>query len=87
MTKVKKEIMGMTQAAVNIPGPALPSHQEVKLIQAEINVEVREAVIKEAKRRGVTIKDAIYWGLCTWLYNTNPAEAKRLGIAPGKDLP
>lgn len=64
------------------PHLPLPVAEEKRLLQAEVNLELCDAVLREMKRRKVKIRQVMEWGLRAYLLATNPKEAERLGIRP-----
>lgn len=80
MTKVKtlKEEAPMN---ANSPSLPLPQTEKKRLMQAEVNLELFNAVHKEMERRGLKIRNLMEWGLKAFLLQSNPREAARLGIS------
>lgn len=78
MSTIKKEGMNM-QAAV---APALPTAhtKEQRPIQVYVDQDLFDAIEKEIKKRKLTIKQVVTYGIQAWLCKVNPAEAKRLGL-------
>lgn len=84
MTKGKKDLemqTSMTQA----PALPLPHNEETTLIQAEIDVNLVNAVKKEMSKKAVggkkiKIREVVEWGLRAYLLASNPKEAAALGI-------
>jgi leucyl aminopeptidase (aminopeptidase T) len=72
----------MQQAtAQNVPIPLPKGKKETVLIQAEVDIDLVNAVKKELKRTGANhMRLAIIYGLKRYLFESNPAEAKKLGI-------
>ena len=80
MVKVKKD----EQMAVALE---LPQSQATRLVQAEVDLELFEAVQKELSRhkpKKIKIRDAITWGLQAYLLKSNPDAAGKLGIGQKK---
>lgn len=84
MTKVTKEAIDMQTAAQNsqVPPLPLPQNEKKRLMQAEVNQELFDAVHKEMKRKDLKIRQVMEWGLRAFLLASNPKEATRLGITP-----
>lgn len=79
MSKPKGEtIMQLHKAKV----PPLPASVEQKrLVQAEVNRRLFTAIEKEiARKKGLSIRKVMEWGLRAYLLNSNPEEAAKLGI-------
>jgi len=58
----------------------LPTKEKRRLIQAEINTELAEAVSEEARKHKTKFRQLIEWSLSNYLLETNPRKAKELGI-------
>ncbi len=67
----------MLKANETVPIPQAP---ERKLLQAEVDLDLFEAVKKESKKHKLKIREVLTWGLQTFLLTTNPKAAKELGI-------
>jgi hypothetical protein len=70
-----------------IEGPELPVPltEETRLVQAEVSLELFQAVEKEIERRKVNekkikIKQVLEFGLQCFLLRANKEEAERLGV-------
>ena len=74
----KEEVSMQTQ--VTPPAIPLPFNEAKRLIQAEVNQELWEAVEREMAKRKVKIRQIMEWGLRGYLLETNPKEAEKLGI-------
>lgn len=61
--------------------PPLPFPEKKRTIQAEVNEGLFNAIEKEIGRRGLSIRKVVEWGFSTFLLNTNPNAAERLGIS------
>lgn len=74
-------------AAINIHPPLpTPQKDEKRLIQAEVDISLFNAVEREMPK-GVKIRQVVEYGLKAYLLRTNPKEAERLGIHQEKILP
>jgi hypothetical protein len=82
MTKVKKEETDMQSATTvnQVPPLPLPQNEEKRLMQAEVNLDLFNAVHREMKRGDLKIRQVMEWGLKAFLLKANPKEAARLGI-------
>lgn len=69
------------EKAPHIPLPVAKARAR-KLIQAEVSLELREAVEREAKARKIELRQIVEWGLKAWLLSMNQKEATRIGILP-----
>lgn len=67
------------RVASNIPIP-LPSKKQRKLIQADIAVELLEAVREESKKSKISIVQIVEWGLKAYLVSKNPKLAEKFGV-------
>lgn len=61
-------------------GPEMPVSQEKRLIQAEVSLELFEAVHEEIKRKNIKIRQVLEFGLQYFLIRANKKEAERLGV-------
>lgn len=66
--------------AQSVPIP-INTKKNIRLVQAEIDLALFLAVEKEIKDRGLNIKSVVEWGWKEFLIKTNPAAAKKIGIA------
>lgn len=87
MKKVKDDNMGNSQSHGIVPLPTLKT--ERKLVQAEISIDIRNAVLAEIgkygnKKNAPTMTDVVEWGLKQYLLVRNPVEAAKLGIKADK---
>ena len=81
MSKIKKEEIEMqteTLATKNVI--PLPTNEKKRLVQAEVNLELFEAVSVEIKNKNLKIRSVIEWGFQAFLLASNPKEAAKLGI-------
>ena len=62
----------------------VPLKDDRKLIQAEIRVDLHNAVSKLAKRHDMSIRHAVEFGLEYWLLQVDPVLAKSIGITGEK---
>ncbi len=83
MNKAKKED-DMQTTTQNVTMKPLPQREETRLVQGHVGTTLWTAVEKELEKRGLTIKEAINFGLKAFLEVHNPEEAARLGIRSRK---
>ena len=78
MNKAKKEGIDMQVSSL----PPLPMSKQTKkrLVQAEVSVDLFNAVDREIERDGLTIRQVLEWGFKAYLLVKNPKEAEKLGI-------
>lgn len=75
---VKREVNQMrNQSMATLP---IPEVEEKKLMQAEINLDLYQAVEKERKVRELSKRKVLEWGLRAFLLTSNPKAARDLGI-------
>jgi hypothetical protein len=82
MTTPKKEHPPMHTATAAVR-PKLPTpqvEQSKKMVQAECRTELVDAVEAEIKKRGVTKRSVVEFGIERWLCEVAPHVAKKLGI-------
>jgi hypothetical protein len=79
MSKVKKEkkVQGLKKLA-----PITQEPEQEVLVQGFANVELVDAVKRVTKNKHLFMKDAIVWGLQSFLLNHGEEEAMKLGIVP-----
>lgn len=58
----------------------LPVHDDNKSVSVMLSRDLYGAARKEMKRRRLSVRQVLEWGLGMFLLNTNPQEAQRLGI-------
>lgn len=82
MAKLKKDETDMQTATLpnQVPPLPLPQNEKKRLMQAEVNLDLFNAVSKEMERKGLKIRQVMEWGLRAYLKASNPKEASRLGI-------
>lgn len=82
MKKTKKKIQDVKSMSDNNPsqGPEMPVSEKKRLIQAEVSLELFEAVHEEIKRKNIKIRQVLEFGLQYFLIRANKDEAERLGI-------
>lgn len=80
MTKAKKEEDFMQMPQAQVPPLPLPQNERKRLMQAEVNLELFNAVHREMERKDLKIRQVMEWGLRAFLLASNPKEAQRLGI-------
>lgn len=76
MKKMKKENI----EELNTEGPEMPVPEKKRLIQAEVSLELFEAVHSEIKKKNIKIRQVLEFGLQYFLIRANKKEAERLGI-------
>lgn len=69
------------QAHVQTPLP-LPTSEKKRLVQAEVNTDLFDAVQSEMARRKpkIKIRQVLEWGMKAYLLQSNPKAAAALGI-------
>lgn len=75
----KRGNMQTSSAAVALPTPEAKITAR-KLVQAEVELDLRRAVMKEIDKKKLTIRQVVEWGLKAYLLQANPAKAAELGI-------
>lgn len=69
----------------------LPTVDEKRLVQAEVDMGLFLAVEKNLPQRGgkrkLKIRQVVEWGLKVWLLESNPKEARRLNLVGAVALP
>jgi hypothetical protein len=79
--RMPKDDRDMQNVAPNQSPPLpLPQNEKKRLMQAEVNLELFNAVHREMERKGLKIRQVMEWGLRAFLLASNPKEAARLGI-------
>lgn len=73
------------QSMKRLPLP-IPKLREKKLIQAKVEIGLRNSVVAEAKKRNIEIRQLVEFGLKQWLLSVNPKEAARIGIVATESL-
>lgn len=71
----KKEDDMQTQSVLP-PLPSLPKTEHKELMQAEINEALYEAVERERKKRKITKRKVLEYGLVAFLQMANPTAAE-----------
>jgi hypothetical protein len=69
--------------STEIPATAalpLPVHDDNKSVSVMLSRDLYGAARKEMKRRKLSVRQVLEWGLGMFLLSTNPQEAQRLGI-------
>lgn len=79
MNKKREEVMGALKIA------QIPSKSQTIVAQGHVEKPLYSAVVGEAKRRNIKIRQVVEWGFRTFLLSTNPKMAKELGIVPEKE--
>lgn len=70
----------------NLPPLPTPSKSKKKILrQAEIDLDLWQAVEREMKLRNDKIREAMTYGFQAYLLKTNPKAAEKLGILPDKE--
>lgn len=80
MAKKEENMQTITQSMKTPVLPKSTKHEKKAMMQAEINMDLRDAVKREIKSRKLTDRQVVEWGLKAFLLSTNPKEAARLGI-------
>jgi hypothetical protein len=63
----------------SIPIPSTQKEAKI-LITAEVNAAMLVLVRSELKKRNLTLRQVVEWGLSSFLLSSNPEQAKKLGI-------
>jgi hypothetical protein len=58
----------------------LPEREELKPVTIELSRELYAVARAEMKKRNLTVRKIVEWGLANFLISVAPEEAKRLGI-------
>lgn len=69
--------MQTSQQKSSIP---LPKNDEKRLVQAEVNKELFDACHGEMKKKGLKIRQVLEFGLRSFLVQSNPQLAKKMGL-------
>lgn len=83
MTKARKDDPEMQAATATnqvLPLP-LPQNEKKRLMQAEVNLDLFNAVHAEMDRQDLKIRQVMEWGLKVFLLHSNPEKARQLGIS------
>lgn len=68
MSRTKKEeVTVQTASEQTASALPLPTHEAKRLVQAEVKQDLFDAVEKEAKKRGLKIRQVVEWGLQAFL--------------------
>jgi hypothetical protein len=80
-----EKAMDMPPQATALPLPVKKNRNRTPF-QAEIDLDLAEAVKRELKRADVKRADVIEWGLRSFLLSSNPKLAASLGIHAGEKI-
>ncbi len=78
----------MTAILNQAPALPIPTSERKRLVQAEVNLDLFDAVHAEMIRRKpkIKIRQVLEWGMKAYLLQANPKAAVALGIKPGEDV-